>query len=1109
MLLVPGKFARALLLISVLMFLDARASRAQDVEFFEKKIRPILVEYCYECHSAQAKKLKGNLHLDTKEKMLRGGDSGPAVVPGDPDSSLLIRAVRYLNSDLQMPPKNRLSEAQVADLVAWVRAGAPDPRSGGVITAQQQSGWDYEALRKQWQYHNPQDPQIPTVKNRKWPKSPIDHFILSKLEAEKLKPNLPADKRTLIRRATFDLTGLPPTPEEVDAFLSDKSPDAFARVVDRLLSSPHYGERWGRHWLDVVRYADSADARVTGGADDFAEAWRYRDWVVNAFNKDLPYDQFVTQQIAGDLLSPPQSDEIDTNAIIATGMYAIGNWGNGDADKDKVLTDIADDAVDVTGRAFLGLTLACARCHDHKFDPISTADYYSMAGIFFSSHIIPKLTPKGAGETMLRIPLISKAETERRKQRETRMAELEKQIEKLQDDGIAALARTILPQSENYLVAIWEHRRAVGDGASLSEVSAARGLNPAALKRWSVFLSSGNLGLFSTPVPNLLDNRGLHAWRNAAGADTPSIVANSTDLETAFLSIKLPAQRLALHPSRADGVAAAWKSPLSGEVQLRGRVVDVDPNCGDGLEWELLKITATNAASLAKGAIGSGGMEEISGKGTSIQCQVRPGDFLQLNIHPKSGHACDTTMVELEVIETGGQKRTWNINKDVAPDLLASNPHSDNFGNSDIWYFRDLADKSLNLPAGSAMARWLDLLKQPEALPLADMKSLGQKVQAELLTQQTNFAAFVVPRGAFWAPLRNENSVFDPAAQETLKAAKAELAALRSNPPPAVEMANGLQEGGVPESPHAGVHDVKIHIRGRYDRLGEIAPRQFPRILAGDKQTPITEGSGRLQLAKWIGSAENPLTARVMVNRIWQQHFGEGIVRTPNNYGKLGTPPTHPELLDYLSHRFIESGWSIKAMHGLMMLSATYQQASTASPATLKADPENKFFGRMNRRRLEAEPLRDSLLVVSGKLDRTLGGRALRELENGRRTLYLMMIRSDRSNYRMLFDAADPNSIVEQRVVSTVAPQALFLLNHPFMVAQSKSLAERVAKLDSQDDDERIQWLYEQLYARLPERTEMKVGRSMLSEARKAKAEDPWLEYCQVLLCANEFVYVD
>ncbi len=1081
---------------------------ADDFEFFEKEIRPILTEQCYGCHSASAEKIKGGLRLDSKEAMLKGGDSGPAIVPRAPEKSLLIKAIRYSDSELQMPPKGKkLSAAQIEAFVEWVRTGAPDPR---VAVAPPKSGgnYDFMAARTNWAFHPPKDPPLPAVKRQQWVKSPVDRFILARLEEKHLQPAQPADKRTLIRRATFDLTGVPPAESEIQEFLADKSPAAFSKVLDRLLSSPQYGERWGRHWLDVVRYADSADGRVTGGPEDFSEAWRYRDWVVNAFNRDLPYDQFIQLQIAGDIIATRERNKFDTNSIIATGMYAIGNWGNGDADKDKILTDIADDAVDVTGRAFLGLTLACARCHDHKFDPIPTADYYSLAGIFFSSHIIPKLSPKGSGETMLRIPLVSPEETERRKQRETRIAELEKNIETIQDEQVSIIASNALPQTARYLTAVWQWRQKRED---IESFASQHQLDGAVLKRWIDFLNQSHGRLLAHSVRDVLGNKGLQQWRNQE-SDTPSAIANGSDLEASFLTIKLPAHRIAIHPSPKDAVAVAWKSPVQGAVTIKGRVVDVDPNCGDGIEWRVAKVSATKRQLLATGAIPSGGMEQILTTSPSMKVDVDVGDYVQLEILPKSGYECDTTMVELEISETSGKQRIWNLNQDVANDLLAGNPHADSFGTADIWHFLDLEHADLATTSSPAFALWIETATKP-TVSLAQLKEVSERVQTELLRakEATNaYTAFLSSRSAFWAPLRNSDNLFKADARSVLGRCKTELAELRRNPPPPIEMANGLQEGGVPESPHAGVHDVKIHIRGRYDRLGDSVSRRFPRLLAGDKQSQIKEGSGRLQLAEWIASKENPLTARVMVNRIWQHHFGEGIVRTPNNFGKLGTPPTHPELLDFLAHRFIESGWSIKALHRMIMLSATYQQSCIPDNATLKADPENKLFGRMNRRRLDAESLRDSILVAAEKLNLTLGGPSIRDFNTNRRTIYVMSVRSDRSNYRALFDAADPNSIVEQRAVSTVAPQALFLLNHPFVLEQTKALVQRVLGVTG-NDEARIEWLYRNLYGRPAASAELKAGRNALRQARMvAKDENVvWAEYCQVLLCANEFTYID
>src|SRR5687768_14107904 len=414
----------------VLLTLVPSPSRGQaqapgaGVEFFEKKIRPLFAQHCYECHSVTGKDVKGGLRLDTAEGLLKGGDGGPVLVPGNPDGSKLIQAVRHTLADLKMPPKSKLKDQEIADLTEWVKLGAPMPAAAPVVAGPARVEADLTEARTAWQYQKPQDPAVPEVKNAGWCKSAVDRFILARLESKGLAPAGPADKRTLIRRATIDLTGLPPTPEEVEAFVADNSADAFAKVVDRLLASPAYGERWGRHWLDVVRYTDSFDSRGTGGEGDVAEAYRYRDWVVNAFNRDLPYDRFITEQIAGDILATNTPGKFDPQKLIATGVYVIGEWGTGDADKEKMLTDIVDDQVDLTSRAFLGMTVACARCHDHKFDPITMEDYYGMAGIFFSSHILPNPGVKTAGSPVLRIPLASREELEERKKEEDRLQAL-------------------------------------------------------------------------------------------------------------------------------------------------------------------------------------------------------------------------------------------------------------------------------------------------------------------------------------------------------------------------------------------------------------------------------------------------------------------------------------------------------------------------------------------------------------------------------------------------------------------------------------------------------------------------------------------------------------
>ena len=776
-----------------------------------------------------------------------------------------------------------------------------------------------------WAYRKPERPAIPAVAATNWPRGAIDHFILAKIEQTSLSPAPIADKRTLLRRATFDLIGLPPTPEDIDAFLADTSTNAFEKVIERLLESPHYGERWARHWLDVVRYTDSFDSRGVGGDADVPEAYRYRDWVVNAFNRDLPYDEFIIQQVAGDILATNVPGTFDPQKLIATGVYVIGEWGTGDADKEKMLTDIVDDQVDLTSRAFLGLTVACARCHDHKFDPISTQDYYGMAGMFFSSHILPNPGAKTAGSPVLRIPLASRIELERRKQEEKRLEQL----------------AATLPAAQ-----------------------------------------------LTNLAKNIHGKSGVHALQNASRTDTPSLTANLNDKEARFITVTMPPRSIAVHPSPKAGVAVAWKSPVSARVKISGRVADADGNCGNGIEWSLHHETN----KIASGAIDNGGSAAVPEK----EVEVQSGEFVRLLISPKGEYSCDTTTVELKV-------GSWNLTRDLLSAFESGN-------SSDVWFAYDLGPRPPGLPP--------------------------------------------------------------------------------------VPVAHGLQEGGTPKSAYEGIADARIHLRGRYDKLGEATPRRFPQVLTGDVPPPKLTGSGRLELARWIASPDNPLTARVMVNRIWQHHFGEGIVRTPNNYGKLGSPPTHPELLDYLALEFIKSGWSIKAMHRAIMLSATWQQSSIPRPEVSKADPDNFLFARMNRRRLESEAIRDSLLAVANRLDRAFGGPAARAFETPRRTLYTMTIRSERATFQCLFDAADANTIAEKRNVSTVAPQALFLMNHPFALEQSDALAKRAP------EKEKIPWLYRTLYGRFPSDAEIRLGLA-------AAENSSWPDYCHVLLCANEFVYVD
>jgi hypothetical protein len=581
--------------------------------------------------------------------------------------------------------------------------------------------------------------------------------------------------------------------------------------------------------------------------------------------------------------------------------------------------------------------------------------------------------------------------------------------------------------------------------------------------------------LLSKRLSNIHNTPGVHAWANEAG-DTPSVTVNTRAEAVRFITITLPPKSVAAHPSPKAGVAVAFKSPVAGKLTVSGRLADADGNCGDGVDWRVQH----NGATVASGAIENGGAAAIP----DAYVVVAAGDLVQLAILPKGEYSCDTTVIELVV--TQGLQR-WTLSE-----ALTAHPHDGNPNGA--WHFVDLAG---DVATPALVAR---LAKAPHS----ELAAVAEQVAKDRAARE--FLAS--PTSPFWRALRGDQAILAVGVRDEIRRLTSELADARARVERPVPVAHGLQEGGCPQSAHEGVHDAKVHVRGRYDRLGKVVPRRFPAVLAGEKQPAITQGSGRLELARWLADERNPLTTRVMVNRIWQHHFGEGLVRTPNNFGKLGQPPTHPELLDHLATEFVRSGWSVKAMHRAIMLSAAYQQSSFASSETPTQDPENRLFSRMNRRRLDAEQIRDGLLVATGELDRATGGPAVKDLATPRRTLYVMTVRSDRSNYRMLFDAADPTAMIDKRIDSTVAPQALFLLNNPFILARTKALAQRVARLDLPDDGTRVQWLYQTLFSRPPDDEERAISMRLL-DVPNVDRQLLWERYCQVLLCTNEFVYVD
>ncbi|MGH9631883.1 MAG: PSD1 and planctomycete cytochrome C domain-containing protein, partial [Bryobacteraceae bacterium] len=774
-------------------------------ELFTAKVHPVFKTSCFACHLDSQ---QGGLRMDSREALLKGGKSGPAIVPGEPEKSLLIETVRYSHERLKMPPVKKLPEDQIENLVKWVKLGAvwPDATSAAApdeykITPEQRAFWAFQLVK---------DPPVPAVQKKDWARNAIDHFILARLEKEKLMPAETAGKRTLIRRASYDLTGLPPTPEEVKAFLADESPDAFEKVVDRLLASPHYGERWGRHWLDLVRYADTA-----GDSADYPvpQAFRYRDYVIDSFNADKPYDQFIREQIAGDLL-PAGSEEERWEKIVATGYIASSRRFSVRPERNMHLT--IDDTIDNLGKTFLGLTVACARCHDHKYDPISSKDYYALYGIFQST----------------RYPF--------------------------------------------------------------------------------------------------------------AGSENDQFQKD--------LVLRMPQQK-------ADAILKPYMEKLAP-------------------------------------------IEE-----------------------------------RLKTLEE--ERKQFRFKEDKG-------------------------DRTV------------------------------EQINAEI------------------------------------KAAKAERMPIAMTVP-LLEKAYAVSEGK-PEN-------ARVFKRGDPKTPGDEVSRRFLQILGGQQAPADSDGSGRLQLAEWIADQENPLTARVMVNRIWQHHFGAGIVGTPSDFGKRSEPPAHPELLDYLAARFIESGWSIKAMHRLMMLSRAYQLSSDGPAANLEADPGNKFLWKFNRRRLSAEEIRDSFLLLSGEIETRRSGPHpfphqaqwsftqhkpfAAVYESNSRSVYLMTQRIQRHPYLSIFDGADNNVSTAERLITTTPIQALYMMNSQFVHERTQAYAEKLTRAFP-DVRERLQRAHWDALSRPLSAEEMSKAENYLEKAHTelASLEKPDMpayryqyialaSYLRALLSSNEFIYVD
>jgi hypothetical protein len=880
------------------------------IEFFESKVRPVLVEHCYKCHSHQSEKLKGNLYLDTRDGVLKGGDTGPAIVPGDPEKSLLIKAVRYKDENLQMPPKGqKLSSEQVGYLETWVKMGAPDPRTGPPLLTKAQ-----EKAKTHWAFQPIRDPAPPQTKRIGWVENGIDSFILAKLEQNGMTASPKADRRTLIRRATFDLLGLPPTPEEVVAFELDESPRAYEDLIDRLLSSPQYGERWARHWLDVARYADTK-GYVFEEERRYPYSYTYRDYVIRAFNNDLPFDRFIVEQLAADLL--PLGE--DKRPLAAMGFLTLGR---------RFLNnqpDIIDDRIDVVCRGMMALTVGCARCHDHKYDPIPTADYYSLYGVFASSSEPAEKPVLGAASLPSEYP-------EYQAERKKRLDEQSKFRQEKQAEILAQLRS----RAGDYVLTAIEAEK-LNDGSKTENLAKERKLDPGVVRRWMEFLKGKDKQ--TDPI-------------------FAALFAFSAIAETNFL---------------------AEARPLAERFHANESSNPLNPLVAKMLEGDAPK-----------------NLKEVG-------------------------------------------ERYGKLFKDID-------------------------------------SAWVEAKKQDqkiEQLPDSDKEKIRQVLYAS--NAPANLPPGEIPR------------LFDVPTAQKNRALQRKVEELDATHPGAPPRGMVLQDNSNPYTPH-------IFMRGNARNPGPEVPRQFLSLIAGEKRKPFQKGSGRLELAQAIASKDNPLTARVIVNRVWLNHFGVGLVRTPSDFGVRSDPPTHPELLDYLASRFIADGWSLKKLHRLIMLSATYQQRSDIREEYLQKDPANQFLSHMNRQRLEFEPFRDTLLAVSGKINLAQFGHAvdLTTKDVSRRSIYGFVERQNLPGIFRTFDFASPDTTSPQRFNTTVPQQALFMINSPFSVEQARDFASRPEIKGAATDRDRIRMLYEVALQRAPSSDEISMAQHFVkSQNESAPAQPP------------------
>ncbi len=1114
-----------LIIFSAIALFGVSASTAdskQGLVLFEKKVRPTLIESCQGCHGVE--KQKGGLRLDSRAGWMTGGDNGQAIIPGDPGKSLLIKAISYEHADLEMPPKGKLSDGTIGAFRRWVKLGAPDPREGEATVAHEDIP-SIEDGRNFWSFKPIAQPSVPSAKSR-WPNSDIDQFIFAKLDDAGLSPAKDASKITLVRRLYFDLLGLPPGPEQINKFLSDNSPKAYVRLVDELLDSKHFGERWGRHWLDVVRFAESSGG---GRTLLFPDAWRYRDYVIDAFNKDIPYDQFLREQIAGDLL--PRSDDWQEQRrkMIATAFLLLGPTNYELQDKTILEMDIVDEQLDTMGKAIMGMTIGCARCHDHKFDPIPTSDYYAMAGILKSTKAVVHSNVSKWNEEKL--PL-APAEQAKIAAHDLVVARLEKEIaaakKKLVDAGgtvgkskkrgpvpISELPGIVVDETEAEFEGEWlrstsnspwvgasyHHDKTEGKGAKTAtfrpklkagryevQIAYSPGSNRSRKVPVSIHHSDG-VAKFTVNQNSPGDLDGL---RNSLGV----FWFDPTENPKAVIS----------NEGTGDGVVIADAFIFIPQAPAKVAVVPPLPKPNEVDKPENIKYIVPDIRELEGVVVDNPDAILVGEWGHSVHTPPFVGAGY---IHDKK-------------TDKGEKSATFIPNLPEAGTYEVRVSHNTNIR------------RSTNAPITIKHARGRTELRinEGEEAPIKKLfRSLGKfEFKAgtngfvRISNEGTEGKYVIVDSVQFIrvkAPGLNLLNFLK--AEKTERAKLEDVRKKLSKELTALEAKAKKTKADGPKQPVAmvaaeleeGLGDIPIAIRGVVHNKGRIVPRGFLQVAnLGKAPVVAKESSGRLELAEWISDADHPLTARVMANRVWYWLMGEGLVRTVDNFGMMGEQPSHPELLDHLANSFAEDGWSMKKLVRRIVVSRTYQMVSDGDKESAKADPDNRLLSHMNRKRLDAESIRDALFQVGGILDLEYGGKNVKagtrseygyKFESTRRSVYLPVFRNQLPEFFETFDFADPNIQNGKRTSSTIAPQALLLMNHPEVRKQSMSAAENLLKRSELTKGERIDHAYLEVVGRKPAEREAEIAARFIGES---EAAERWALLYQTLFQTLDFRYL-